>query len=211
MTEPSLSPIAGASASRPDARSTWSHLGYAILDEVITESDAHQMGVGLFLHSTMGRMPRHDGQSDRYFVYRGTLGEELLELCAGLVAQLLGDEVLPTYSYSVVYEPGSNLPAHRDRHACEVSMSIPLALLREPRESAPSSRDWPLFLQIPTGARVSVPFVPGSAVVYKGLEILHSRETLLGARAVVVLLHYVLKHGRFPDHANDFRPPCCQT
>jgi hypothetical protein len=24
-----------------------------------------------------------------------------------------------------------------------------------------------------------------------------------------VFLHYVLRHGRFADHANDFRPPCC--
>jgi hypothetical protein len=173
----------------------------------------------LFLLSTMGHMTRRDSQSDRHWLYNGTRGEELLNLCESLVVQLVGAEVLPTYSYSVIYEPGSDLPAHRDRHACEVSMTIPLvaidpspdpqALLRERQEFGSSNLDWPLKLQTPTGARIDASFAPGSAVVYKGLELLHWRDPLVGARAVAVFLHYVLRDGRFADHANDFRPACC--
>jgi hypothetical protein len=219
MKEINLSSMALVSASGPDARGMWSDFGYAALDQVITEADAHQIGLELFLLSTMGHMARRDSQSDRYWLYNGARGDELLNLCESLVVQLVGAEVLPTYSYSVVYEPGSDLPAHRDRHACEVSMTIPLAaidsapdpqaLLREQQEFGSSRLDWPLHLETPTGVRVDASFAPGSAVVYKGLELLHSRDTLVGARAVAVFLHYVLRHGPYADHANDARPPCC--
>ena len=40
------------------------------------------------------------------------------------VTALLGEKVLPTYTYARIYRRGSVLERHRDRHACEISFTL---------------------------------------------------------------------------------------
>jgi hypothetical protein len=101
------------------------------------------------------------------------------------VSSLFGEEVLPTYTYARVYKTGSVLERHRDRPACEVSITLNLS----------KSHDWPIYFQRPDGSETFVELEPGDAVMYMGCIADHWREQFVGDEYIQVFVHYVRSHG----------------
>jgi Rps23 Pro-64 3,4-dihydroxylase Tpa1-like proline 4-hydroxylase len=101
------------------------------------------------------------------------------------VSKFLGETVLPTYSYARVYKKGSVLTRHRDRAACEVSLTLNLS----------KDKDWPIWIQTPDGKEVSLNLNSGDAVMYLGCQGEHWRDTFEGNEYVQVFLHYVRSRG----------------
>lgn len=102
------------------------------------------------------------------------------------VSQLCGEALLPTYAYGRIYRHGETLPRHRDRDACEISISLNLA------QDSP----WPLYLETPQDRIARLELEPGDAVMYLGCEADHWREFHTGEFHIQVFLHYVLAEGR---------------
>jgi hypothetical protein len=121
---------------------------------------------------------------------RGAYGdpvmEHVLERLRPSVEAIAGVSVYPTYSYVRLYAHGDALAAHRDRPACELSLSLSLG--QEP--PAP----WPLWIRGPEGER-AVALDPGDALLYRGIDCPHWREPLDGDWAAQVFLHYVDRIG----------------
>lgn len=101
------------------------------------------------------------------------------------VSSLLGEKVLPTYSYARAYKEGSELIRHRDRPACEISITLNLA----------KDKDWPIYFQRPDGSEVSIEVNPGDAVMYLGCQADHWRNKFEGQECVQLFLHYVRSYG----------------
>lgn len=101
------------------------------------------------------------------------------------VSCFFGEEVLPTYAYARVYKTGSVLERHRDRSACEVSLTLNLS----------KSHDWPIYFQRPDGSETFVELEPGDAVLYMGCVADHWREQFVGGEYTQVFLHYVRSYG----------------
>lgn len=101
------------------------------------------------------------------------------------VSELLGEKVLPTYTYSRVYKKGSDLLRHRDRPACEISLTLNLS----------KSNPWPIYFQRPDGSETFIELEPGDAVMYLGCQADHWREKFLGDEYVQVFMHYVRSYG----------------
>jgi hypothetical protein len=101
------------------------------------------------------------------------------------INELLGEEVLPTYSYARVYKRNAILERHRDRPSCEISLSLNLK----------KDVDWPIYFQKPDQSEVSIELSPGDAVVYLGCEADHWRDRFDGNEHVQVFLHYVRANG----------------
>ena len=101
------------------------------------------------------------------------------------VNELLGEEVLPTYTYARIYKNGSVLERHRDRPACEISFTLNLA----------KDKDWPLYFQRPNGSEVSIELNPGDAVLYLGCQADHWRDKFEGVEHAQLFLHYVRANG----------------
>jgi len=102
------------------------------------------------------------------------------------VSELVGEEVLPTYTYARVYsENGVELERHRDRPACEVSLTLNLA----------KSEPWPICIQKPNGEEVCLEQNPGDAMLYLGCIADHWRAPYTGNRHTQVFLHYVRSYG----------------
>lgn len=101
------------------------------------------------------------------------------------ISRLLGEEVLPTYTYARVYKNGSVLERHRDRPACEISITLNLA----------KDIDWPIYFQRPDGSETLVELNPGDAVLYLGCQADHWRNKFDGQEYVQVFLHYVRTNG----------------
>jgi hypothetical protein len=101
------------------------------------------------------------------------------------VSTLFGDDILPTYTYARVYKTGSVLERHRDRPACEVSLTLNLS----------KSHNWPIYFQRTDGSETSVELEPGDAVLYMGCISDHWRKKFVGEEYTQVFMHYVRSHG----------------
>jgi hypothetical protein len=102
-----------------------------------------------------------------------------------LVSSLIGENVLPTYSYARVYKDGSVLERHHDRHACEISLTIHLD----------GDKEWPIYIETPNGEEVELILKSGDAMLYLGSVAEHWRNQFLGKEYVQLFLHYVRSRG----------------
>jgi hypothetical protein len=128
--------------------------------------------------------------------YGDTAFDGLLEYLRPRVEHRSGHKLLPTYSYFRLYKRGDQLKRHRDRPACEISVSLNIGQT----PSAP----WPLYVEgqtVPFGASLA----PGDALLYRGIDCFHWREPYLGSRLVQVFLHYVDCDGPHADQKFDRR------
>ncbi len=121
------------------------------------------------------------------------------DLLAGLLPQIeiaSGLALFPTYSYFRAYKEGDVLKRHTDRPSCEVSVTLCLGF--EGGES------WPLWVEGPGGvSRVSLG--AGDALLYRGIECPHWRETYKGQLQIQVFLHYVNQKGPHAEWKFDKR------
>jgi len=101
------------------------------------------------------------------------------------VSELLGEKVLPTYTYARVYKEGSELLRHRDRPACEISLTLNLS----------KDKDWSIYFQRPDGSETSTELEPGDAVMYLGCQADHWRNKFEGQECVQLFMHYVRSYG----------------
>lgn len=123
--------------------------------------------------------------------------DELLERVRGRVEDTTGLSLWPTYSYLRVYKRGNQLKAHRDRPACEVSMSVNLGMSGD--------EPWPIWIAGPEGI-ASVLLNPGDGLIYRGCDCYHWREPFHGDHLAQVFLHYVDQHGPNTEWKFDKRP-----
>jgi predicted 2-oxoglutarate/Fe(II)-dependent dioxygenase YbiX len=101
------------------------------------------------------------------------------------ITHFLGEPVLPTYTYARVYKEGSDLKIHKDRDACEISLTLHLA----------GDAEWPIYIKKPNGEEISLNLKSGDAMMYLGCDAEHWREQFQGSEYVQVFLHYVKSRG----------------
>jgi len=101
------------------------------------------------------------------------------------VASFLGEDVFPTYTYGRVYRKGDDLKVHKDRDACEISLTVNLY----------QEHFWPIYIRRPDGTEARVLLHPGDAMMYLGCEADHWRDELQDDKHIQVFLHYVRSRG----------------
>ena len=101
------------------------------------------------------------------------------------VSHVAGTPVTPSYTHTVVYHDGADLPAHVDQER-EYTLLLCVDCLPEPPNAVP----WPLILE--TGAvRVSAYLGVGDALLFRGNQI-HGRPRLSAGLAVTnMAFHFV--------------------
>ena len=129
--------------------------------------------------------------------YGHPLMEMLLERLLPEVERAAALRLYPTYSFFRAYQRGDSLARHRDRPACEISLSLSLGY--------EADAAWPLWIEAPGGV-VSVTLEPGDAVLYQGRECFHWRDAFEGEHAAQVFLHYVDQNGPYAEWKFDKRP-----
>ena len=137
-----------------------------------------------------------------YAKYGDWVMETLLQYMRPIMKAKTGMDLIPTYSYTRLYEKGNILKRHKDRSSCEVSTTLHLG-----------GNEWPIFLD-PSGANYVIygkreedsvikPGAPkgiridlkvGDMLIYSGCELEHWREPFEGKVCSQVFLHY--------NHAN---------
>lgn len=136
-----------------------------------------------FVADTRRRGDTQIPESQAAYNYVGFL--ELLCEQTPQISKFLGETVLPTYTYARVYNKGAELHKHKDREACEISLTLHLD----------GDNEWPIFIKKPNGEEVSLNLKSGDALMYLGCEAEHWREQFPGNEYVQVFLHYVRSRG----------------
>jgi hypothetical protein len=130
------------------------------------------------------------------FRYGDPFMESLLEMLVPKVESITSLRLFPTYSYFRFYKTGDVLKRHRDRPACEVSLTLNLGFHAE--------KPWPIWLEVDGEARTAS-LEPGDALLYKGIELPHWREPFTGENSAQVFLHYVNQDGQNKEWKYDKR------
>jgi hypothetical protein len=119
--------------------------------------------------------------------------ETLHERLWPTVEQAVGQELIPTYAYARLYSNGDVLEKHKDRPACEVSITIQLGRSHH--------YAWPIYMG---GQRFDLG--EGDGVVYPGCDVEHWRNPCDGPDGYYsgqVFLHFVRKNGPYAAEAGD--------
>jgi len=139
-----------------------------------------------------------------YSKYADWVMETLLMYMIPIMKQRTGMDLVPTYSYTRLYEKGNILHRHKDRPSCEISTTLHLG-----------GDEWPIYMD-PTGADnilsgretttivkprapkgVRVDLKVGDMLIYSGCELEHWREPFQGTICSQVFLHYNHANGPF--------------
>lgn len=113
------------------------------------------------------------------------------------IESIIGEKILPGFSYARFYQPGATLPPHQDRPAAEISATITLTVDPDP---------WPIWVANKVTSPTPIYLNPGEALIYPGLDTEHWREEYTGIEQAQVFLHYVRSAGPYTDWIYDSRP-----
>ena len=137
-----------------------------------------------------------------YSRYADWVMETLLMYMIPIMKAKTGLELIPTYTYTRLYEKGNILHRHKDRPSCEVSTTLHLG-----------GDEWPIFLD-PSGQSfvideyknihkpgapkgIQVDLKVGDMLIYSGCDLEHWREPFQGNVCSQVFLHYNRATGPF--------------
>jgi len=110
-----------------------------------------------------------------------------------VVSELMGEEMLPTYTYARLYQHNDVLKKHIDRGSCEISLTLHLG----------GDALWPIWMTKPCGETAELNLTPGQAVLYQGMVSEHWRDAYQGNNYGQVFLHYVRANGEYWHHFGD--------
>jgi len=139
-----------------------------------------------------------------YSKYGDWVMETLLMFMIPIMKQRTGLDLIPTYSYTRLYEKGNILHRHKDRPSCEISTTLHLG-----------GDEWPIYMDTtgannilsgretttvvkpgaPKGVRVDLKV--GDMLIYSGCDLEHWREPFQGNICSQVFLHYNHANGPF--------------
>jgi hypothetical protein len=116
-----------------------------------------------------------------------------------LMEKATGLSLHPTYSFYRVYRKGDILHPHTDRPSCEISTTVCFNYSYDN-----SLYNWPIIMN---GRKIDMS--PGDIVIYRGVELEHSREEFIPPNEddwhVQAFLHYVDVNGPNSNYRYDNR------
>jgi hypothetical protein len=103
-------------------------------------------------------------------------------LLTSKVEEVTGNTKLyPTYYYARTYFKGADMFSHKDRPACQNSLTLNLG----------QSHNYPFYIEKKNGEYEEINMQPGDAVIYRGCEWNHYRPVFEGDWYTQVFLHWV--------------------
>lgn len=162
--------------------------GYAVINALVPADRVARLRDHLAARANAGlmRMGGDDQVPSTPTVYGDAEVDTLMQDIKPQIEAHTGLKLHPTYSYARIYKKGDTLAPHRDRAACQISISLNLG--REP------DVPWALYIgdkDAPFAAMLG----PGDVLLYKGMELTHWRDAYEGERLFQVFVHYVDANG----------------
>ena len=119
--------------------------------------------------------------------------ETVLSLSTPMIEEVVGKKLMPTYSWSRLYEHDTAMDRHIDKSECDVSATLTLGYeLHNMSDKEKETYCWPIFF--------------GDASGRKGTKIEHWREPFRGVHHAQLFLHWVEKKEENEHLYIDSRP-----
>ena len=173
---------------------------YIYLSGAVPREECERLTQHMFKLKEEGKLTKDEQCPLSHSVYGDPELDGVLEKLVPNLSKQLGVELLPTYTYARIYEPGEVLVKHKDRPSCEISGTLTLGF-------DPGSGIWPIYFGkndddvVGQGFEINI----GDLVMYRGCELNHWRPTYKGQWQVQVFFHFVDANGPHKDHAMDGR------
>ena len=173
---------------------------YIYLSGAVSREECERLTQHMFKLKEEGKLTKDDQCPLSHSVYGDPELDGVLEKLVPNLSKQLGIELLPTYTYARIYEPGEVLVKHKDRPSCEISGTLTLGF-------DPGSGIWPIYFGkddddvVGTGFEINI----GDLVMYRGCELNHWRPPYKGQWQVQVFFHFVDANGPYKDNAMDGR------
>ena len=163
---------------------------YLVMSNVVSEEDCKNLVDRLFSLYDQGHLYKDEQCPKSDSIYGDECLDQLLEMLADPLSEVIGRKLVPTYTYARIYRPGEVLEKHIDRPSCELSATLTLGY---------DSDDgiWPIFFD--DEREIEVELDVGELAFYKGAEVVHWREEFTGKWHVQVFLHYVDADGPYAE------------
>lgn len=187
----------GAQVQTGELATHFNQKRYLVLRNLISISVAKALYSYVQRQADLGRLTCDTQVHSSPSAYADPNMEKLLVVLQPKLEQIIRLSLFPTYSYYRFYKHGAELQRHRDRPACEISLSLNLG--QDP------STPWLLWMQY-AGESYGAELHPGDGILYRGIECDHWRETFEGNNAAQVFLHYVDANGPHATWKFDKRP-----
>lgn len=158
---------------------------YIVLPNFISKERSSELSFEFLKYSKENNLEGDPQAPNSFSAYNYMPFLELLCEKTPEVSSVIGETVLPTYSYARVYKNDSVLSRHTDRDACEISLTLHLH----------GDASWPIWIETPSGESRCVDLSPGDAMVYLGKIAPHWRDVYEGDYYSQVFLHYVRSQG----------------
>lgn len=127
----------------------------------------------------------------RYCKYGDPIFDTLANLSTTNISNLIGKNLVCTYSYWRLYEHGDILKQHTDRPSCKYSATLCIGYDNSNvDENKYPDYDWPMFVKDTQGNELPIHLKPGDLLIYRGDIIKHWRDKFLGINQTQVFLHY---------------------
>jgi hypothetical protein len=168
--------------------------GAFLCKDVVSKEMAHFLThVMCRKYGIEGNSNANDGQVPNALalIHHDLFLETLHEQIWPKLEYILGEELLPTYTYARLYSNGDVLEKHTDRPACEVSITVQLGRSH--------NYAWPIY-----AGPYRYDLSEGDGVIYKGCDIEHWRNACDGPNDYYsgqAFFHFVKKNGK---HKKEF-------
>ena len=172
--------------------------GYRVVDALLTPEQCAFLRLAMDRSRDAGEMRVADHRAYRgpNNQYAPVPAQMFLGSLAPKMSALVARELLPSFSFWRIYRRGDVLNRHKDRNACEVSVTISLT-------SAEDSACWPISVTDLHGNSHDIKLPMGSGVLYRGTEVDHWRDPLTVSEHYQMFLHYVVADGPFAALVHD--------
>jgi hypothetical protein len=168
--------------------------------------ESYYKDVGLTKEDPKNNLKYHHDKASTYYSATDDMNKALLNSTGELLSDLLERKVLPSYAYTRAYSQGTELISHRDRRACEISVTV--SIMNNPD---PYRQEYMYLSKKPKEESeaheiIKVPMVCGDALVFFGSEesedgYYHWRDVVNSESLLQVFLHYVYADGEHTDEA----------
>jgi len=169
--------------------------GYLIVRGLLDTNNALDLGAHLKKREILNQGVDGDEQAPlSTSFYSDSISSAKQRELLSTIEKHTGLELFKTYNYARIYKKGSILRIHRDRAACEISLTMDLG-----------GDVWDVFLLDRNENPVRVQLNPGDALIYRGCEIHHWRAKFEGEEHIQVFMHYVDKFGPYAWAKDDIK------
>jgi len=176
--------------------------GYFIIRNFLEPDFVQFIQSYFFTRINAGQAITGDIQSPHsYLFYGDPLMDTILGNSTKSLSEIVGFNLLPTYTYTRLYGRGDELKNHRDRPSCEISATLALGVPEGEKISPIYFSAWEDKTN-PTEINLN----PGDLCLYRGCDLWHWREEFTQKWYLQSFLHYVNSDGPHKDNLYDGRP-----